>query len=106
VQSLDKKWVDTLRIATNFEILKNVDLNSKLSLFSNYLNNPQNVDIDWEVLISFKVNNFIVANIKTQMIYDDDISIPVDTNNDGIIDSKGPRLQFKEMVGIGITYKL
>lgn len=95
-----------VRIATTFDIMENIGIDSKINLFSNYLENPQNIDIDWELMVSFKFNEFITANVKTQMIYDDDIPIPVDEDDDGIIDSNGPRLQFKEMFGIGITYKL
>ncbi|MCK7540535.1 MAG: hypothetical protein MZV63_61405 [Marinilabiliales bacterium] len=57
------------------EILKNVNFVTKLDLFSNYLNNPQNIDVSWEMLIVLKVNEFISATVNTHLLYDDDILI-------------------------------
>ncbi len=86
-------------------ILENVKLQTKLELFSNYLENPQNIDVNWNVLLSMKVNKFITATISTELIYDDNTIITKDTNGDGIIDEAGPRTQFKEVLGIGLAYK-
>jgi hypothetical protein len=89
------------------EFLKNVSFTSKIDLFSNYLKNPQNIVINWETLIAFKVNKFLSASINTQLIYDDKIKIPFDKNGNGIIEtgeSVGSLLQFKEILGIGFSY--
>ena len=94
-----------LRALFKKDIMKNVNLQSKLELFSNYTEEPTNIDVNWEVLISMKVNKFISATISTQLLYDDDIDIAVDNNNDGIIDAVGPRTQFKEVLGVGLSYK-
>ncbi|MDF1558844.1 MAG: DUF3078 domain-containing protein [Bacteroidales bacterium] len=82
------------------EIVKNVNFLTKLDLFSNYLHNPQNIDISWENLLVLKVNEFISATINTLLIYDDDILIRVDET-----DQKEARAQFKEVIAVGLTYK-
>lgn len=87
------------------EALKNMSLTTKADLFSNYLKNPQNIDVSWETQIAFKVNKYISANLNTHLLYDDDIKIAVDKNNDGIIEASGPRVQFKEILGVGFSYK-
>jgi len=87
------------------EFMKNVSFTTKLDLFSNYLHNPENIDVSWETLIALKVNKYISVNINTQLLYDDDIKIAKDINNDGVIDKSGPRVQFKEIVGVGFSYK-
>ncbi|MFN3916525.1 MAG: DUF3078 domain-containing protein [Flavobacteriales bacterium] len=87
------------------DIVKNVNLMTRIDLFSNYFNNPQNIDVNWELLISMKVNKYLSASISTLLIYDDDIQIAVDTNNDGILDGSGPRIQFREVLSIGLSYK-
>lgn len=87
------------------DIMKNVNLNTKLGLFSNYLHNPQNIDVDWEVLLGMKINKYLTANLSTQLLYDDDIMVPVDTNGDGINNGTGKRIQFKEILGIGFSVK-
>ncbi len=85
--------------------MENITLQTKLELFSNYLETPQNIDINWETLISMKVNKLISATLSTHLIYDDDIEITIDKNDDGIIDERGPRIQFKEVLGVGFSYK-
>lgn len=87
----------------NWEILKNISISSKLDLFSDYLNKPQNIDVNWENIILFKVNKIISINLITQLIYDENVKIPVDTNGDGKFDSFAPRTQFKEIFGLGVA---
>ena len=86
------------------EILKNVTLKNTLNLFSNYLKTPQNIDVDWKVEITMKVNSYLNASIKTHLIYDDDIDIAGPTDADGNF-SFGPKTQFKEAIAIGLVYK-
>ena len=86
------------------EIMKNLSVQNKLDLFSNYLNQPQFIDVNWELLLLFKFNSFLTASINTQLIYDHDIEIGKDTSGDGLLDDFGPRIQFKEIVGLGLTF--
>ena len=81
-------------------LVKNVDLYTRVSLFSNYLKKPQNVDVNWDVKLDFNVNKWLSASLSTSLIYDDDIMI-VDKNG-----NKGPKLQFQEVIGLGIQLKL
>ncbi|GAB3233381.1 DUF3078 domain-containing protein [Hymenobacter seoulensis] len=83
----------------------NVTYATRLELFSNYFHNPQNVDVNWENLIDFKVNKFISASVTTNLVYDDDILVPIDRDEDGTAEERGRRIQFKETLGIGLTYK-
>lgn len=94
-----------IRLFFQKDVVKNVNLMSTVDLFSNYLHNPQNIDVNWQVLINMKVNKFLSASITTHIIYDDDIMIPLDRNEDGITEGKGPRTQFKEVLGVGFSYK-
>lgn len=86
------------------DIVKNVSLVSKLDLFSNYLNNPLNIDVSWEVLALLKVNNWLSATVTTHLLYDDDILIKVGEDTEGE-DIMGKRTQFKEVIGVGLTYR-
>lgn len=96
-----------LRAFYTLTLMENIGLQSKLDLFSNYLKNPQNVDVSWEVLLTMKVNTFISATLATHLLYDDDIDISADDNDDGIIgpDESHPRVQFKEVLAVGLTLK-
>jgi len=89
-----------ITIGLKTEIMKNVSLNSTLGLFSNYLENPQNIDIDWKVMINMKINDYLSANLNTHLIFDDDIDF---INDNGL--PKSAKVQFKEVFGVGLTYK-
>ncbi|WP_423129656.1 hypothetical protein [Gaoshiqia sp. Z1-71] len=52
-----------------------------------------------------KINSFLSANLITNLIYDNDIKIPIDKDHDGLTDEIGPRIQFKELFGIGLNVK-
>ena len=95
----------TLKSELKFKVVKNVDAVTNLSLFSNYLKNAQNIDVNWDFRLNMKINEFLSANLLTNVIYDDDILVPVDRNNDGIIDGKGRRLQLKQLFGAGLSLK-
>lgn len=88
------------------EFMKNVSFTTKIDFFSNYLDKPQNIDVNWETLIAMKVNKYISVNFNTLLIYDDNTKIKVDRNEDGILDLlPGSRVQFKEILGVGFSYK-
>ncbi|NDV45576.1 DUF3078 domain-containing protein [Paludibacter sp. 221] len=80
------------------EFLKNVTLTSKLDLFSNYLDNPQYIDVNWEVLISLKVNRFLSVNLNTNLVYDYDVKF---ADPDG--GEPKDKVQFKELLGVGFS---
>ena len=82
-----------------------ISLENKLSLFTNYVKNPQNIDIDWEIILRMKITFYMDAVISTHIIYDDDVKVPV-FNDEGVKIGTGPRLQFKEVFSIGFSYKL
>ncbi|MEA1873516.1 MAG: hypothetical protein U9N51_03675 [Bacteroidota bacterium] len=82
--------------------MKNVNFQTKLDLFSNYLNNPENIDVAWDVLLAMKVNEFLIATITTNLIYDDDIDIAFE-QEDGLVIMR-PAVQFKEIFGLGLSY--
>lgn len=87
------------------QLLKNISFTTKADLFSNYIHNPQFIDISWETQIAMQVNKYIRVNINTHLIWDKDILIPIDTNSDGITDASKALVQFKEIVGVGLSYK-
>jgi hypothetical protein len=86
-------------------LFENVTVQTKIDLFSNYLEKPKNIDVSWETLVVLKVNKYIQANISTHLIYDHDILIQQDTTGNGEIDSAGPRTQFKEVFSLGLGFK-
>ena len=85
-----------------YPIFQNVDFNSKLELFSNYLKDPQFIDIDWQNMLVMKINSWLNANISTQLLYDHDIPF-YDDKGDLI---PGSKVQFKEVLSLGVLINL
>lgn len=84
-----------------YSIAKNITFNSNLTLFQNYKDGGpfEEVDIDWNVIITLQINKWLAFNISTELIYDEDIEIEVD---------KVPynsKVQFKDVIGAGLTFK-
>ena len=103
-ESIRNEFGGYIRMFYKNDIMENINLQTKLDLFTNYLDRPQNIDVNWEMLISMRVNKYITVTLSTQLIYDHDIKINIDKNGDGIIDAVGPRVQLKEILGVGLAY--
>ncbi len=81
------------------KIWENVDLITKADFFTPYNKDFGNVVVDWDVLISMKINPFLNATLNTTLRYDDN----VDFIENG--ESKGPKVQWKQIFGLGLAYK-
>lgn len=75
------------------EFLKNLSIVTRLDLFSNYLKNPEKIDVNWDVVLGMKVNKYLSLSVIGSLIYD------YDTKIDGV-----DKVQFKEIFGVGFSY--
>lgn len=78
-----------LNAYAKFNIMKNVSIENILNLYSNYLEDPQNVDIDYTANFVMTINKYLSTNLTFQAIYDD--------NAIGAF-------QIREVFGLGINY--
>lgn len=76
---------------------------NNLDLYTDYINDFGNIDVDWVLSFQFKINKLFQANFRSHLIYDNDIKIK-ETNSEGIVETLGARLQLKQQLGIGIIY--
>jgi len=74
--------------------------NTSLVLFSDYLHNFGNIQVNWDLSATVKLWKVLSISLRTSLIYDDNIAI---ADKDG---NKCPRVQFKEIGGIGIVYTI
>ena len=72
-----------------FNIMTNVSVENRLNLYSNYLDNPQNVDVDYQMNVIMKINKYLPANVAVQAIYDD---------------NSVQAVQVRELFGLGVNY--
>jgi hypothetical protein len=89
-----------LKIDYNQKIHKNVAISTSAIFFSDFLGEPQNIKVNWDFFLDAKINKFFSANVRTNLIYDDDILIE---NEEGV---SAPRVQFKEILSVGFSYTL
>ena len=87
-----------LKGEVRYEFMKNMTVYSRLDLYSDYLHKPQNIDVNWEVQINMAINKWFSTTLTTNLVYDDDVKI---AQKDG---TKGPRVQFKEILGVGLQF--
>ena len=99
-----------LKIISKVKLAENINLVNKLDFFTNYIHNPQNIDVNWETMLTLKINSHIKTAINTRLIYDDDIMIPIERT---IINASGveetvmgysKKVQFKELLSVGFSY--
>lgn len=92
-------------LVTNYykkEIYKNIIWENRLSLYSDYINHFGNIDVDWQMQFELVVNEYVRANIGAHFIYDDDIKAKEERNGEQV--TVGPKLQLKQMLGVGLVY--
>jgi len=89
-----------VRADLNKDLSKNINLSTTVEFFTDYLKDFGNIDVNWSLLLTMKVNKWLAASIATQLIYDDHVKIKTSPTGE-----PGPRTQFKELFGIGLTYK-
>lgn len=77
-----------------------VTFKSVLDLFTAYDDSFGKVDVNWDVLIGYNLTKLLTLTFQSTLKYDDDIKT---TDNEGNI--RGAKVQFKEMVGLGLSYK-
>ena len=88
-----------------------VTMVNKLRLFTNYIDNPLNIDIDWEMIATARLNWYTDIRLNTHLIYDDDTLIPVlDEDGEQVLNNDGsprkvPKVQFKELIGISVIFR-
>ncbi|SEQ49718.1 Protein of unknown function [Hyunsoonleella jejuensis] len=86
------------------DLAKNIKATNLLSVYSDYLNNFGNIDVDWRVNFDFKVNSFVRATLESHLRYDDDVkTIEPSATVEGEFDESGARIQWKQFLGIGIA---
>ena len=90
------------------ELWENVKVRSLLRLYTDYVNSFGNIDVDWELTIDMKVNQYIKALFGSHIRYDDDIKTEVELDEMTNIERTviGPKVQWKQILGIGVVVDL
>ena len=85
-------------------LMENISVRTLVSLYTDYLNDFGNVDVDWELNFKFKVNDHIRASMGSHIKYDNDVKTAVEDEDmpDETVE-KGAKVQWKQLLGIGVS---
>ena len=72
--------------------------------FSNYIKDPQNMRINWDNTINYKLSKYLSLNLITNLIYDPNVLIVMDKDKD-IYPDGIQRIQFKESLALGLVFQ-
>ena len=72
-----------------FNLMENITMENILNLYSNYLDQPQDIDLDYTINIVMKINKYLTTNLAFQTIYDDNAFAGFQT---------------RQVIGIGVNY--
>ena len=98
-------------LTNEFRPVKNMSITNRLQLFTNYIHNPQDVDVDWEVIMTANINWFTEMRLNTHLIFDDDTKTVVYDKEDHPVlrpdgtEKKTARIQFKELLGLSFVFR-
>lgn len=85
------------------QVAENVTMVHQVELYTDYINNFGNVDMDWRVDFDFKVNSFIRATFGSHLRYDDDIKTTQPLEVEGEFEEAGAKIQWKQFLGVGFA---
>lgn len=94
-------------VTTNHEtqLTTNIHIKNELSLYTDYINDFGNIDVDWLLNVDFKVNEFVKATLGSHIRYDNDIKVQKEVENaegDTEYVDDGARVQWKQLLAIGV----
>ena len=88
-----------LKVDVKWVINDNFNYTTQLVLFSNYLQKPQNLRVNWDQKVFWKLAKYFALTLSTNLIYDENVKVKVISD-----DLKVPAVQFKEFLEFGFTY--
>ena len=90
-----------LKVDCKWVINDNFSYTTQLVLFSDYLHKPQNLRVNWDNKMFWKLAKYFAFTISTNLIYDENVKVKQIAP-----DTKVAAVQFKEFLEFGFTYTL
>ncbi len=111
-KSSKQEFGGQLFFRNTLKILEGTNIENTLRLFSNYLDKPRNVDVEWEFSLERQINWYFTIKLNFHLIYDDDIRFPVLGKDEKPVlwpdgtPRKAPRIQINQFMGLTLTFRL
>ena len=84
------------------EVAENVLIDTRANALYDYGKEAKFV-FNWDFILGLKVNKFLTTTLTTGMIYDENVLFDVKDDTGTVVDRE-KRLQFKQLLAIGITF--
>jgi len=97
-----------VRLGLKEQVTENVTYAMRLDLFSNYLEEPEAVDIFSDHVLTLKVNDWLSTTLGLTLIYDKDVELVLrepDPDVPGDPGEVGPGVQLKQILAVGLSLK-
>ncbi len=101
-----------LVINSKLTLFDDLSVNNTVRLFTNYLEKPQNVDVDWELNLQKQISWFFTISVNLHVIYDENVLFPVyDNQGEAVTFPDGspkeePRIQIKQFLGVTMSFSI
>ena len=70
-------------------VMENITMENIVNVYANYLDKPQNMDLDYQLNFVMQINKYLSTNLNFHAIVDDNAT---------------SKMQFKEVFGLGVNY--
>ena len=97
-----------IRVGLKEQVTENVTYAVRLDLFSNYLEEPEAIDIFTDHVLTLKVNSWLSTTLGLTLIYDKDVELVLREPNPDIpgdLGDVGPGVQLKQILAVGLSLK-
>ncbi|MGN1211163.1 MAG: DUF3078 domain-containing protein [Candidatus Cryptobacteroides sp.] len=94
-----------LKIDVKVNVNDNFKYTSQILLFSDYLDTPQNIRVNWDNRVEWKLAKYFSLMFTTNLIYDDKVMITSEKDIDKFPNGR-QRIQFKESLSFGFVYTI
>ena len=97
-----------IRLGLKEQVTENITYAVRLDLFSNYLEEPEAVDIFSDHVLTLKVNDWLSTTLGLTLIYDKDVELVLrepDPDIPGDEGEMGPGVQLKQILAVGLSLK-
>jgi hypothetical protein len=88
------------------------EVKNSIRLFSSYLDEPKNIDVDWEMNVEMQINWYFSIKFNLHLIYDDDVLFPLlDDSGEPVLLPDGeprkvPKTQFNQFLGLTASFRI
>ena len=90
-----------VKMGAKAKVNDNLSLETQLVLFSNYLKDPQNLRVNWDNKVFWKLAKYFALTLSTNLIYDENVKVKALPDGNVV-----PAVQFKEFFEFGFTYTI